>query len=89
MNFRFSSNGVVVVKEGLSFNDLPLSMRLNMFKKCNFDPDRIWTVLGDEAFAFFYAMKAFREAYIKGIEIENFQFKHYNVTRSEIEAILK
>ena len=89
MNFRFSSTGVVVVKEGLSFNDLPLSMRLNLFKKCNFDADRIWNVLGDEAFAFFYAMKSFREAFVKGIEIEEFQFNHYNVSRSEIEAILK
>lgn len=89
MNFRFSSNGVVVIKEGLGFNDLPLNMRLNMFKKCNFDPDRIWNVLGEDAFAFFYAMKSFREAYMKNIKIEQFQFDHYNVTRSEIESILK
>lgn len=89
MNFRFSTSGVVVIKEGLGFNDLPLTLRLKMFQKCNFDPDRIWTVLGEDAFAFFYALKAFREALLKDIEIEQFQFEHYNVTRSEIEAILK
>lgn len=73
----------------IKFNELSLELRLKFFKECKYNEDRIWSRLGEDAYAFFYALGNFQYCYEHGIQIEDFQFDHYNVSRSEIEELFK
>lgn len=53
------------------------------------DPDYewgevIWNVLGEYAFGFFWAMRAFEKCFDQGIEIDQDQLDHWNVTNDDL-----
>lgn len=85
---------ITVKKEVIDFKMIPLKTRVEILisvkpDNANFETwgQAISEKLGLEEFGFFCALQSFYICFKQGIEVEDWQYAHWNVTEEEIENL--